>query len=83
MKYFEGSCVSGHGGWSVGQPAEDEGPACQPAADADHRLGDVHPVLAGVFKIHSLHKILVTLLPMYAHLGGVKCVSAIRHRMWL
>ena len=46
---FEGSCVSGHGGWPVGQPAEDEGPACQPAADTDHRLGDVHPVFAGVF----------------------------------
>ena len=44
---FEGSGVSGHGSWSVGEPAEDEGPASQPAADADHRLGDVHPVLAG------------------------------------
>ena len=44
-----GSSISGQRSWSVGKPTEDEGPACQPVADTDHRLGDVHPVLAGVF----------------------------------
>ena len=50
---FQGSSISGQRGWSVGQPAEDEGSARQPAADTDHRLGDVHPVFAGVFNSHG------------------------------
>ena len=53
-----GSSISGQRGWSVGKPTEDEGPACQPVADTDHRLGDVYPVLAGVFTfIRHLGKI--------------------------
>ena len=43
----QGSGVSWQRSGSVGEPTEDEGAACQPAADADHRLGDVHPVFAG------------------------------------